>query len=59
VGLVVFFGVLPWVFDGVRAGVHRPGLNFHALRHTFETVAGETLDRPAVDRGQAKDLTSP
>jgi integrase len=30
-------------------GLHRVGLNFYALRHMFETVAGETKDQPAVD----------
>ena len=29
--------------------IYRPGLGFYALRHTFETVAGETLDRVSVD----------
>ncbi|WP_197440207.1 tyrosine-type recombinase/integrase [Polystyrenella longa] len=27
----------------------RPGLNFYALRHTFETIAGESLDQVAVN----------
>jgi integrase len=30
-------------------GLHRAGLGFYSLRRTFETVAGETLDQPAVD----------
>lgn len=29
--------------------IHREGLNYYALRHTFETVAGETGDQIAVD----------
>jgi integrase len=30
-------------------GIERKGLNFYGLRHTFETIAGETLDQPAID----------
>jgi integrase len=30
-------------------GIHRPGLNFYALRHTFETIGGETDRQTAVD----------
>jgi integrase len=30
-------------------GLHRSGLGFYSLRRTFETIAGETLDQPAVD----------
>jgi integrase len=29
--------------------LNRPGLSFYALRHTFETVAGESRDQAAVD----------
>lgn len=30
-------------------GLHRNGLNFYALRHTFRTVADESRDQPAVN----------
>lgn len=30
-------------------GISRPGLNFYALRHTFETIGGESRDQAAVD----------
>jgi integrase len=33
----------------VKLGIKRPGLNFYALRHTFETVAGGSLDQVGVD----------
>src|SRR5690606_4631302 len=35
--------------------VKRPGLNFYALRHTFETVAGESRDQVAVDAVMGHD----
>ncbi len=32
-----------------RLGLHRPGRSFYALRHTFATVAGASLDQVAVN----------
>ncbi len=32
-----------------KLGIKRAGLSFYAMRHTFETVAGETKDQVAVD----------
>jgi hypothetical protein len=29
-------------------GIHRAGVGFYALRHTFQTVAEKTLDKEAV-----------
>jgi len=31
-----------------KLGIKRTGLNFYALRHTFETVASESRDQVAV-----------
>ena len=38
-------------------GLNRPGLNFYALRHTCETIGGESRDQAAVDHimGHARD----
>ena len=32
-----------------RLGLKRPGLNFYAIRHTFETIGGESKDQVAVN----------
>ena len=41
----------------VSLKLKRPGLSFYALRHTFETVAGDSRDQVAVDAimGHARD----
>ena len=31
-----------------RAGLKRPGYNFYALRHTFQTIGAQTLDKDSV-----------
>ncbi len=31
-----------------KTGLKRPGLNFYALRHTFQTIGAQTLDKDAV-----------
>ena len=38
-------------------GIRRPGVNFYALRHTFETIGSESRDQVAVDSimGHAPD----
>ena len=32
-----------------RLGIHRPGLTFYSLRHTFEIIGGEVKDQVVVD----------
>ena len=36
-------------------GLKRPGRNFYALRHTFETIGGESIDQVAVDHVMGHD----
>ena len=40
-----------------RLKLTRPKLNFYALRHTFETIGGESRDQVAVDHimGHARE----
>ena len=47
-------GLTPWCG---ALEFHRPGLGFYALRHVFETVAGDSRDQVAVDAimGHARD----
>jgi len=33
----------------VKLDLHRPGLGFYAIRHTFETIGGDSRDQVAVD----------
>jgi integrase len=40
-----------------RLGLKRPKINFYAIRHTFETIGGESRDQVALDHlmGHARD----
>lgn len=38
-----------WTFASIRRKLELPRGTFYDLRRTFETIAGETLDQPAID----------
>jgi integrase len=41
----------------IRLGIHRKGLNFYSLRHSLETIGGESRDQIALDHimGHVRD----